>query len=267
MTLEPMLTATPIDAIFALNLSRLMGNNHSVASLARDVNVHRTQVHRFLSGKAFPKPDVLERLCHFFEVDARILTHLLEDTSRQDIGIIPNYLTEGFDPVPQSILADGFYEEWRELRSFEATHMIYLLHIKTVGGVRQTKVYQPDFTVDDEGKLRKISGNQIYRGIAVSQAGGLAILERPMHHTGLTFTALRAGTYGDDGLFSGHKCSVQGVADRHHLLKPPVVLRRIQNGFEGAIALRRRGRFQTADHTPELVRWLLREQQNKLDLS
>lgn len=45
----------------------------SISELSRRLGINRTQFNRYLAGESFPRPDVLARICAFFEVDARIL--------------------------------------------------------------------------------------------------------------------------------------------------------------------------------------------------
>jgi transcriptional regulator with XRE-family HTH domain len=65
-------------AIFGANLRVLSADAPSIAGLCRDLGVNRTQFNRYLVGEAFPRPDVLDHICRFFGVDARILLEPLE---------------------------------------------------------------------------------------------------------------------------------------------------------------------------------------------
>jgi hypothetical protein len=65
-------------AIFGANLRTLSASATSIAGLCRDLGINRTQFNRYLVGEAFPRPDVLDQICRFFGVDARILLEPLE---------------------------------------------------------------------------------------------------------------------------------------------------------------------------------------------
>lgn len=52
---------------------RALTRDRVISVVARDAKIHRTQFNRFLSGESFPPPDVLDRICRFFDVDANIL--------------------------------------------------------------------------------------------------------------------------------------------------------------------------------------------------
>lgn len=75
-------------SVFGTNLRTLSQSAPSIAQLCRDLGVNRTQYNRYLVGEAFPRPDVLHKICSFFKVDARILLEPLEtltkDASRNE---------------------------------------------------------------------------------------------------------------------------------------------------------------------------------------
>jgi len=100
---------------FGQNLTHLIEGKTTVANVCRDLGLNRTQVNRYLNGESFPRPDVLDQICRYFDVDARILTTPLADLQAQDDdgSQLIDHLKETFAPVPRIMLPDGFYEEWR----------------------------------------------------------------------------------------------------------------------------------------------------------
>ncbi len=58
-----------------------------MSEVCRAIGVNRTQFSRYLAGDAFPRPDLLLRLCDYFEVDANILIRpvALPEEASQDI--------------------------------------------------------------------------------------------------------------------------------------------------------------------------------------
>lgn len=66
-------------SMFGANLRQLARRYPSVAALCRQLGINRTQFNRYLSGESFPRPDVLDRICRFFGVDARILLKPLDE--------------------------------------------------------------------------------------------------------------------------------------------------------------------------------------------
>lgn len=55
------------------NLRTLSRSAPSISALCRDLGINRTQFNRYRAGESFPRPDVLWRICRYFNVDARIL--------------------------------------------------------------------------------------------------------------------------------------------------------------------------------------------------
>lgn len=115
----------PVLEVFGHNLRLLCARRRSQASVAADLDIGKVQFQRYLKGQSFPKPNVLKRICDYFDVDARILTEridpvtgLLERKPLRDS--VPDTVTELAKAVeyacPQqeyfpavSIMADGFY--------------------------------------------------------------------------------------------------------------------------------------------------------------
>jgi len=52
-----------------------------VSQICKKANISRNQFNRFLSGESFPRPDVLDRICSFFGVDANILLRPLDEVT------------------------------------------------------------------------------------------------------------------------------------------------------------------------------------------
>ncbi|MEL7204029.1 MAG: helix-turn-helix transcriptional regulator, partial [Pseudomonadota bacterium] len=57
--------------VFGDNLRLLTRRYKSVSGVCRELGVNRTQFNRYLAGESFPRPDVLQQICSFFDVDAR----------------------------------------------------------------------------------------------------------------------------------------------------------------------------------------------------
>lgn len=91
-------TRTPAElrSMFGANLRRLARAYPSVSAMCRELGINRTQFNRYLAGESFPRPDVLDRICRFFDVDARILLEPLDQKRRPKpapaTGIVEEYL-------------------------------------------------------------------------------------------------------------------------------------------------------------------------------
>ncbi len=107
------------------NLRQLARNAASISALCRELGINRTQFNRYLAGESFPRPDVLHRICAYFDVDARILLEPVEQISEPAPGLLRHPAVEHFlgnsaSPVPETDFPSGFYRFTR--RSFLNTN-------------------------------------------------------------------------------------------------------------------------------------------------
>lgn len=259
--MRPNTNSVTIESIFAQNLKSLIGHQHTITSLSRDLGLHRNQLQRFVDGVSFPKPSDLTKMCNFFNVDARILTHPLRDLCGLQSAPMPPYLAAVLDPAPAEILPDGFYEEWRELHTCNMQYSCHILFVKTVRGVRQTKVNVRRSIIGANQEIAEFGAVATFQGAAYRQAGGLCMIDRPDQNTSITFTALRSGCYGNNELYAGHKKSVRGALGEPLPMKSAVAMRYLVGGYAEAMRIRRKPRFRTTYETPELIRALIADQQ------
>ena len=68
-----------IRAVFSQNLKELMGPAPNVSALCRELSLNRTQFNRYLAGESFPRPDILQKICLHFGLDARIMLQPLSE--------------------------------------------------------------------------------------------------------------------------------------------------------------------------------------------
>ena len=68
-----------ISAVFSQNLKELMGAPPNVSALCRELSLNRTQFNRYLAAESFPRPDILQKICIHFGLDARILLQPLSE--------------------------------------------------------------------------------------------------------------------------------------------------------------------------------------------
>ena len=100
--------------IFGANLRQLALKFPSVAGLCRQLGINRTQFNRYLSGESFPRPDVLHRICVFFDVDARILLEPVADILPATTDLfshpdIAGFLGNGSVNVEEEEFPSGFF--------------------------------------------------------------------------------------------------------------------------------------------------------------
>ena len=174
--------ATPakVRGIFGENLRTLCQELGSVSDVCRRLGVNRTQFNRYLSGESFPRPDVLKRLCDFFGVDARILLEPVENLAPVQGGVlahpeITDFVNTGAKHLSEAAFPSGIYRFSR--RGF-------MLPDRFVLGL--VRVYRKDDQVFVRGyevrEAMQMQGAPVtqqsreFRGVAITQEGGIAIL-------------------------------------------------------------------------------------------
>ncbi len=99
--------------MFGANLRLLSHQYPSVSELCRQLGINRTQYNRYLSGESFPRPDVLDRICRFFKVDARILLKPLDEIAQPfrhpAASALTEFLGSGPNALPETLFPAGFY--------------------------------------------------------------------------------------------------------------------------------------------------------------
>lgn len=101
-------TSTELRNMLGANLKQLARQYPSVSELCRQLGINRTQFNRYLSGESFPRPDVLDRICRFFNVDARILLKPLDEIERCNHDDLPVALSQFLKPGLVSLTEDMF---------------------------------------------------------------------------------------------------------------------------------------------------------------
>ncbi|MGB7319548.1 MAG: helix-turn-helix transcriptional regulator [Planktotalea sp.] len=151
-----------VNFVFGENLRLLCQQKPSISSVARDLGIGKVQFHRYLSSQSFPKPNVLAKICDYFDVNANIMLESLIGESAQ-IGLersfSPNanglvdafsYVSEGHD-LNQSNeqFPNGLYANWRKSLAHPGKFTVSLLNVKQVGsgqvmrGFDAVELYMP----------------------------------------------------------------------------------------------------------------------------
>ena len=131
------MSPTEVRSVFGRNLRQLCAGGPSISALCQDIGINRTQFNRYLSGEAFPRPDILERICTHFEVDARILLEPLE-TIRADWRLRAALRLRDIAMPPQArpfdhyLMPDGIYRFWRKSFSHPGKYVTGLWQVHTV---------------------------------------------------------------------------------------------------------------------------------------
>ena len=204
---SPAAKPADIRAIFGENLARLCKAEPSVAELCRRIGVNRTQFNRYLSGAAFPRPDLLQRICAYFQVDARILLQPLDEIRGDQRLEVALTLRDIIAP-PQSrpfdhyLMPDGLYRFWRKSFSNPGQYVSGIWRVYTEDGVKRLKsfdLYQHPLRRGTRRAARKVP----YGGLFVQHFDGVSLLCSTGADNVLSFTFFEYGMNGSTLHYTG----------------------------------------------------------------
>ena len=186
------------------NLRHLCRNTPSISELCRDIGINRTQFNRYLNGSAFPRPDVLFRICQHFSVDANILLHRLDAPKPQTapvsppVGLAPNTQR----PFDHYLLPDGMYRYWR--KSFRQPDRAYcgMALISSRNGMKLWKGYDIHDVAIRPGTSRH-ARSSCYDGHLFQQFDGFVLMSRTPYNDQMNVTYFEYGMDALPDYFSG----------------------------------------------------------------
>ena len=166
--------------MFGENLRTLVRRYPSVAALCRELDINRTQFNRYLAGDSFPRPDVLHRICTFFEVDARILLQPVESLSEPPGNILAHSF---IDPcfgttaslVPEAAFPNGFYRFSRRSFTNESRFIQGLVYIFRHENNTFVRGYEARAAMVEQGMPTSAIPRE-FRGFAMTQEDGIALM-------------------------------------------------------------------------------------------
>jgi transcriptional regulator with XRE-family HTH domain len=71
--IQPNADPSALRKVLSDNLRKLMGSRPNVSDDCRKMGLNRTQFNRYLSGESYPRPEVLAKICAYYQTDANIL--------------------------------------------------------------------------------------------------------------------------------------------------------------------------------------------------
>lgn len=180
--------------MFGTNLRHLARDYPSISELARQLGINRTQFNRYMSGESFPRPDILDRICSFFEVDARILLEPVETIGRQgqilNGPFLSDFLGHGIRQLDESIFPTGFYRFTR--RSFVSSDqfIIGLVYVFNSGNTATfIKGYEAREAMRYQG-LPETAAMREFRGVVTTHEDGVAFIISRRHAMTYSFNYL-----------------------------------------------------------------------------
>ncbi len=207
-TAQPLQDPADIRAVFGHNLRQLIGDYPSVASLCRDIGINRTQFNRYLSGDSFPRPDILQKICTFFDVDARILLEPLDHIPPTACDLINHPMLSGFFgqkplEVTETAFPSGFYRFVRQSFIGKNTFMMGLVHVYRKDGYTFLRGYVPFQALRAQGLSAK-PGDREYRGFVMRQEEGVMAVVTHRNALACSFNFLAPETSFQSNLWEGY---------------------------------------------------------------
>lgn len=247
--------------VFSRNLRLLVQSENSVAEFCRNIAINRTQFNRYLSGEAFPRPDVLYKICRHFDVDARILLQPLETLREADVlpdALAPigsALLNSGLIEVDAKRLVPGHYVFYR-LSSLDPEKLsCRVMNVTQEGeGGMSFKSFLPE-SVADKLSLPKGAKNRAFTGMFfqhVSAVSMAAVLPKTQtFHAGYFEYAYM----GNPDYLYGFSVLSQRLLPEVSVLQP-AMLKRLDDGYPALMAARRKqGVTRVADQTGLVYRY------------
>lgn len=146
-------------SMFGENLRRLARGYPSVSELCRRLGINRTQFNRYLGGESFPRPDVLDRICRFFKVDARILLKPLDEIETPGNHPASDTIDRFLAAATGTLFAPGFYHaiETGPGGGDDARHQLLL--VRRIGHCALLRGYEPRSLLPDHpAPARELQG-------------------------------------------------------------------------------------------------------------
>lgn len=193
--------------MFGNNLQILARDYPSISELSRRLGINRTQFNRYLSGESFPRPDVLDRICSFFEVDARILLEPAEKVTREE-GILnspflADFLGVGTHKVSEEVFPSGFYRFTRRAFVDDTKFIVGIVYVFRQEKVTYIKGFEPRAGMLFQG-LALDGRTREFRGYLTSHEDGIAfVLGRRGSYT-YSFNYLARVSSAENGLWIGY---------------------------------------------------------------
>ncbi|MEX0370646.1 MAG: helix-turn-helix domain-containing protein, partial [Tateyamaria sp.] len=194
-------------SMFGENLRTLAKDYPSISELSRRLGINRTQFNRYLSGESFPRPDVLARICDFFDVDARVLLEPVENiTTTADPLMGPflgGFIGAGVTAVSEADFPTGFYRFSR--RSFLNTEqfVIGLVRVFRDGEAVVVRGFEARAALVAQGLPLNRDARE-FRGLVMRQEDGIsALISRREAHTA-SFNFLSRVTSFENNFWVGY---------------------------------------------------------------
>ena len=168
--------------MFGANLRILSQRYPSISELSRQLGINRTQFNRYLSGESFPRPDVLDRICNFFDVDARILLDPVETlNTRGDVltgPVLANFVGAEVDDIPEEVFPSGIYRFSRRSFVDESLFVVGIVFVFRQSGHTFVRGYEAKEAMAQQDLPTDVRSREFRGFIARQEDGIVAVISR-----------------------------------------------------------------------------------------
>ncbi|MEL6100232.1 MAG: helix-turn-helix transcriptional regulator [Pseudomonadota bacterium] len=172
-------TPAELRNMFGENLRKLATDYPSISELSRQLGINRTQFNRYLSGESFPRPDVLSRICDFFDVDARVLLEPVAQLGRPADPMtgpfLAGYLGQGVANLDEAEFPSGFYRFSRRSFLDHTRFVVGLIYVFRDERHTFIRGYEARAAIEAQG-LPMTGEAREFRGIVMRQEEGIAAM-------------------------------------------------------------------------------------------
>ncbi|KUJ80794.1 hypothetical protein AVO45_07115 [Ruegeria marisrubri] len=238
--------------MFGANLRRLASKHPTVVGLTRELGINRTQFNRYLAGESFPRPDVLDRICRFFGVDARILLQPVDEIPVAGHVLtgefLHDYLGAGVTDLSKETFPSGFFRYLRRCHPDTSNYAEELLYVLRRGACTFVRGY-----VSSDPESGAPAEEREVRGY-VSRLGDGICLHAARHSAKDGFFVLAKPALSETGQFwAGHV-----IRSTDH--EPPMraALEHLGHDLGAALAVTRRAGIAPVEQLTDPHRHLLR---------
>jgi transcriptional regulator with XRE-family HTH domain len=174
-------TRTPAELrnMFGANLRVLSKQYPSISELSRQLGINRTQFNRYLSGESFPRPDVLDRICAFFDVDARILLDPVEALANKghivNGSVLKDFVGPGVNNLPETVFPSGFYRFTRRSFVNDTQFVVGLVYVFRESNNTYVRGFEAKEAMRQQG-LPADTVTREFRGYVTRQEDGVAMM-------------------------------------------------------------------------------------------
>lgn len=250
-------------AMFGANLKHLCRDAHaqSISALCRDLGINRTQFNRYLSGESFPRPDVLHRICSFFDVDARILLEPVSEIATTSGFVMQQPELAGFlgpqiTEISENLLPSGFFRFIRRSFMDQQKFVEALVYVYRKGDFTFIRGHEAREAMTRVG-LPESPRQREFGGFFFRQERGVAAIVARRGATTGSFTFIHRVPSLSNNLWTGYTARITHESENSHRMTR-IVWEHLGTGLGPALHVARNAGFRSYSQLSESDQELLR---------